>query len=462
MIPLVGFKKELRPAGRGRPPASPREVQAEKKVKLNYLVGTMIEIPRGALTADEIAQSAEFFSFGTNDLTQTGLGMSRDDSGSFLPHYQELEIVKKNPFATIDADRRRPARRDRGDEGPRRRGPNLKLGICGEHGGDPVVDPVLREGRARLRELLAVPRAGRAAGGGAGGAAGQGRGLITDLHQHEGGTTQIVDRVDPAWLTPDSGVSVWVDLDQPDAGRGAHPHRRLPLPRAGGRRRAQRDCIIPKVESYGDYLYLILHGIDFSARRALLHDPGRRFLPRRAVSRHRPHRRLALDRARSATSAAATTVSSAKGPAALMHRIVDTMVDNYRPEVDELEERLDELEERGVRAAEHAAWRGRSSTSSATSRRCAASCMPQRDVVGRLARREFPLIDEQLAYRFRDVHDHLVRLSRRGDVLPGPHHQHPRRAPVERVEPAEPGDEGADRHLDDLHAADRASPACTA
>jgi pyruvate,orthophosphate dikinase len=105
-------------------------------VKLSYMVGTMIEIPRGALTADEIAQSAEFFSFGTNDLTQTGLGMSRDDSGSFLPQYQELEIVTKNPFATIDATgvgqlvdiavkKGRAAR------------PNLKLGICGEHGGDP-------------------------------------------------------------------------------------------------------------------------------------------------------------------------------------------------------------------------------------------------------------------------------------------------------------------------------------
>src|SRR4029434_324242 len=94
MIPLVGFKKELdlqvevvhRVA---------KEVIAEKKVKLNYLVGTMIEVPRGALTADEIAQTAEFFSFGTNDLTQTALGMSRDDSGSFLGPYQELEIVKK-------------------------------------------------------------------------------------------------------------------------------------------------------------------------------------------------------------------------------------------------------------------------------------------------------------------------------------------------------------------------------
>src|SRR3569833_1188495 len=101
MIPLVGFKRELdlqvevvhRVA---------KAVMAEKKVKLDYMVGTMIEVPRGALTADEIANTAQFFSFGTNDLTQTCLGMSRDDSGSFLPQYQEHEIVKKNPFATID------------------------------------------------------------------------------------------------------------------------------------------------------------------------------------------------------------------------------------------------------------------------------------------------------------------------------------------------------------------------
>ena len=102
MIPLVGFKKELDLQIEVVHQAA-REVQAEQKVKLTYMVGTMIEIPRGALTADEIAESAEFFSFGTNDLTQTALGMSRDDSGSFLPQYSELEIVKKNPFATIDA-----------------------------------------------------------------------------------------------------------------------------------------------------------------------------------------------------------------------------------------------------------------------------------------------------------------------------------------------------------------------
>jgi pyruvate,orthophosphate dikinase len=136
MIPLVGFKKELDLQLEVVHQAA-RDVQAEKKVKLNYMVGTMIEVPRGALTADEIAQSAEFFSFGTNDLTQTGLGMSRDDSGSFLPHYAELEIVKKNPFATIDQTGVGQLVEIAVKKG-RSVKPNLKLGICGEHGGDPA------------------------------------------------------------------------------------------------------------------------------------------------------------------------------------------------------------------------------------------------------------------------------------------------------------------------------------
>ncbi|HET9269735.1 MAG TPA: pyruvate, phosphate dikinase [Vicinamibacterales bacterium] len=136
MIPLVGFKKELDLQIEVVHQAA-REVQAEQKVKFDYLVGTMIEIPRGALTADEIAQSAEFFSFGTNDLTQTGLGMSRDDSGSFLPHYNELEIVKKNPFATIDQAGIGQLVEIAVQKG-RQTKANLKLGICGEHGGDPA------------------------------------------------------------------------------------------------------------------------------------------------------------------------------------------------------------------------------------------------------------------------------------------------------------------------------------
>jgi pyruvate,orthophosphate dikinase len=136
MIPLVGFKRELDLQVEVVHQAA-KDVQAEKKVKLNYLVGTMIEVPRGALTADEIAQTAQFFSFGTNDLTQTGLGMSRDDSGSFLGQYAELEIMKKNPFATIDATGVGQLVEIAVAKGRKAR-PDIKLGICGEHGGDPT------------------------------------------------------------------------------------------------------------------------------------------------------------------------------------------------------------------------------------------------------------------------------------------------------------------------------------
>ena len=135
MIPLVGYKRELdlqveivhRVA---------KEVMAEQKVKIDYMVGTMIEIPRGALTADEIAETAQFFSFGTNDLTQTALGISRDDMGSFLTPYIENEIYKKNPFATLDQVGVGQLIKMAVEKGNATR-PGIKLGICGEHGGDP-------------------------------------------------------------------------------------------------------------------------------------------------------------------------------------------------------------------------------------------------------------------------------------------------------------------------------------
>ncbi len=135
MIPLVGFKKELdnqvaivhRVA---------EEVQKETGQKIKYLVGTMIEIPRGALTANEIAETAEFFSFGTNDLTQTCLGMSRDDMGSFLGTYTEEGIFKANPFASIDETGVGQLMQIAVKRGREAR-PDIKLGICGEHGGDP-------------------------------------------------------------------------------------------------------------------------------------------------------------------------------------------------------------------------------------------------------------------------------------------------------------------------------------
>jgi pyruvate,orthophosphate dikinase len=135
MIPLVGFPRELR-LQIDVVHRVAEAVAKETKTKVRYLVGTMIEIPRACLVADEIARDAEFFSFGTNDLTQTTLGMSRDDSGSFLPAYAELDIVDTNPFASIDqkgVGRLMEMTRDLG----RKTRPKIKLGICGEHGGEP-------------------------------------------------------------------------------------------------------------------------------------------------------------------------------------------------------------------------------------------------------------------------------------------------------------------------------------
>ena len=135
MIPLVGFPRELK-LQIDIVHRVAEDVAKKKKTKFDYLVGTMIEIPRAALLADEIARDAQFFSFGTNDLTQTTLGMSRDDSGSFLPAYAELDIVDTNPFASIDqrgVGKLMEMTRDLG----RKTRPKIKLGICGEHGGEP-------------------------------------------------------------------------------------------------------------------------------------------------------------------------------------------------------------------------------------------------------------------------------------------------------------------------------------
>ena len=135
MVPLVGFPKELE-IQVDVIHETAKKVFAAKGEKVKYMVGTMIEIPRAALVADEIAKTAQFFSFGTNDLTQTTMGMSRDDSGSFLPNYTELDIIDANPFASVDQSgvgQLMEIGVKRGKSS--RRG--IKLGICGEHGGDP-------------------------------------------------------------------------------------------------------------------------------------------------------------------------------------------------------------------------------------------------------------------------------------------------------------------------------------
>lgn len=136
MIPLVGFKDELdnQVAIVHRVAA---EVQTAKGVKIDYLVGTMLEVPRACVTSVEIAKTAQFFSFGTNDLTQTTLGMSRDDAGSFLGKYKDLDIIPQNPFATLDQEGVGSLVKQ-GVDGGKSTNPDIKLGICGEHGGDPA------------------------------------------------------------------------------------------------------------------------------------------------------------------------------------------------------------------------------------------------------------------------------------------------------------------------------------
>ncbi|HSZ11958.1 MAG TPA: pyruvate, phosphate dikinase, partial [Rhizomicrobium sp.] len=135
MIPLVGFKSEL-DVLKARIDAVAATVRSEGGRVPAYLVGTMIELPRAALRAGEIAETAEFFSFGTNDLTQTTLGVSRDDAGSFLTEYLARGLIARDPFVTIDRDGVGELVRMAAERGRATRS-NLKLGICGEHGGDP-------------------------------------------------------------------------------------------------------------------------------------------------------------------------------------------------------------------------------------------------------------------------------------------------------------------------------------
>jgi pyruvate, orthophosphate dikinase len=136
MIPLVGLVKELKDQ-KAIVDRVAAEVMKERKVKIKYLVGTMIEVPRGALTADQVAVEAQFFSFGTNDLTQMTFGFSRDDAGKFLRIYQDKKILDKDPFATFDGEGTGQLVTIGVQKGRATR-PDLKIGICGEHGGDPA------------------------------------------------------------------------------------------------------------------------------------------------------------------------------------------------------------------------------------------------------------------------------------------------------------------------------------
>jgi len=136
MIPLVATKRELE-IMRTLVAEVAAQVFEEKGRTLEYLVGTMIELPRAALMAGEIAEEARFFSFGTNDLTQTALGLSRDDSGRFLGAYVEKGIFARDPFVSLDVDGVGQLVELAAERGKAAR-PDIKLGICGEHGGEPA------------------------------------------------------------------------------------------------------------------------------------------------------------------------------------------------------------------------------------------------------------------------------------------------------------------------------------
>jgi magnesium transporter len=216
-----------------------------------------------------------------------------------------------------------------------------------------------------------------------------------------------VDHIDPAWVNPGSGVWVWVDLSDPSP-----EEARILTDVFKFHDLAVEDALSeihhPKVESYGSYLYLILHGIDFEESEHCFRTQdvdfflGDQFL----VSVH-PGRSRTLADMRALCSRNERALG--EGPAPLLHRIVDTMVDNYRPEIDEMTDRLDALEtEIFENPNPQLARRILDFKADISSLRRVV--LPQRDAVARLARREFPLISEQVAYRFRDVHDHLVRL----------------------------------------------------
>ena len=231
---------------------------------------------------------------------------------------------------------------------------------------------------------------------------------MVTIYVSNGRETRVADEIEPLWLEPKSGYFVWVDLECPteeEARILSAPFRFHELAIED----ALKEIQTPKIESYGDYLYLILHGIDFSAAQHVFatHEVdiflGEQFL----VTVHDEFSRSV---ARLLEVCPRNDLVLAEGPAGLLHRLVDSMVDNYRPEVEELEARLDEMEEHVF---------DRPSAGDVRTilglKRDVASLRrvvtPQREVVGRLARREFPQISEHLAYRFRDVHDHLVRLA---------------------------------------------------
>ena len=224
---------------------------------------------------------------------------------------------------------------------------------------------------------------------------------------HRGGRTETVDRLDPTWLTT-SGMVVWADVAEPTEGdtavlRDVFKLHELPVEAA-----VQRETQ-PKVESYGGYLYIVLHGINFQAAEHTFetHETDF-FLSQNFLITIHDGQRRSIAHIAELCSRADHILS--EGSVGLLHRIVDTMVDHYRPEVEELEERLDEIEDRVIETPDQSLT-GDILAVKRDVTQLRRIVVPQRDAVGRLARREFDLIGQEMAYRFRDVYDQFARMA---------------------------------------------------
>jgi magnesium transporter len=218
----------------------------------------------------------------------------------------------------------------------------------------------------------------------------------------------LVHPLDPALLLPGSGAVVWADVAEPTAEdgavlRGVFGLHELPVEAA-----LERETH-PKVESFGSYLYLVLHGINFQAAEHTFetHETDFFLSANFLITIHDGQRRSI---AQVGELCSRSTHVLAEGPVALLHRIVDTMVDHYRPEVDELEDRLDQIEKRVIEEPTESLT-GSILTVKHDVTSLRRIVIPQRDVVGRLSRREFDLIGQEMAHRFRDVYDQFARMA---------------------------------------------------
>lgn len=229
---------------------------------------------------------------------------------------------------------------------------------------------------------------------------------MISIHVHRDGGTTSASAVDPSWLEPASDVTLWVDLAAPGPEEGRllsdvfHFH---PL--------SVEDALSaihhPKIEPYDGYLYLILHGIDFDHREGFATRDVDFFLGRNYLVTVHDGRSRSIAKSKMVCEQHERVL--AEGPAALLHRIVDSMVDDYRPEIDALEDQIDDLEEMVILGRQDLIRPILALKRDVASLRRVV--MPQRDAVGRLARREFPQISDEITYRFRDVYDDFVRMS---------------------------------------------------